>query len=264
MIRKAFQEKFFRYGWVGVYDELLDNHAYTRSYWGMRDAARRMGLAAEEQKKKPPRLHDRKVPEKLEPGESVQIDVKFVPYNCLKGQAKRDERKMYQFTAIDECTRIRFLYGYDDHGAATAEDFMKRVQKAFPFKIQRVQTDNGAEFTDRLLSEDKVGGFDIYLERQGITHHCIPVRTLWHNGKVERSHRTDQQYFYNWEKFGSLEEFNEKLAAHLAWYNNRRMKVLGFKSPAQRLSEFSPDFCEASSPCLPREAFAPSASQKSA
>ena len=236
LIRKAFSEKFFRYGWIEVFNYLLDELGYTRSYWGMRHAAKRMGLAGETLDRKPPRRHDRKFPEKLKPGESVQVDVKFVPYNCLKGEAKRDEKWLYQFTAIDECTRMRFIYGYDDHSAATAEDFMRRVQAAFPFPIQRVQTDNGAEFTDRLISGNKVGGFDVYLDSQGIAHHCIPPRTPWHNGKVERSHRTDQRYFYDWEKFGSVNELNEKLAVHLAWYNKRRMAVLGWQSPAQRLA----------------------------
>ena len=245
LIRKAFSEKFFRYGWIEVYNYLLGELGYTRSYSGMRDAVRRMELAGESPERKPPRKRDRKFPERLEPGKSVQIDVKFVPYNCLKGEAKRDEKWLYQFTAIDECTRMRFVYGYDNHSAATAEDFMKRVQAAFPFKIQQVQTDNGAEFTDRLLSSNKVGGFDAYLESQGIAHHRIAPRTPWHNGKVERSHRTDQRYFYDWEKIGSVRELNEKLALRLAWYNNRRMPTLGWQSPAQKLASLlssAPDF----------------------
>jgi transposase InsO family protein len=54
---------------------------------------------------------------------------------------------------------------------------------------------------------------------QGINHKPIPPRTPWHNGKVERSHRNDQRYFYDWEKFQSVRELNEKLNAHLSWSN---------------------------------------------
>lgn len=247
MIRKAFKAKFFRWGWPGVYDELLDNHGYMRGYSGMRKAAARMKLTGEEPPKKLPRKHDRRFPELKTPGEKVQIDVKFVPYSCLKGAAKRDERLFYQWTAIDECTRLRFVYGYDEHTPENSCDFFLRLQAAFPFPIQCVQTDNGTEFTYRFLKGEKPCPFEELLDTLGVAHKLIPPRTPWHNGKVERSHRTDQRYFYDWEKFSCVEEFNEKLAIHLAWYNNRRMAVLGFISPLQRLASLAPDFGDASS-----------------
>jgi len=247
LIRKAFKEKFFRWGWTGVYDDLKDNHGYTRGYWGMRKAADRMKLTGESAPKKPPRKHDRRFPELKTPGAKVQIDVKFVPYNCLRGDAKHDEKRLYQWTAIDECTRIRFVYGYDEHTPENSCDFFLRLQAAFPFPIQTVQTDNGTEFTYRFLEGDKPCPFEELLDTLGIAHKLIPPRTPWHNGKVERSHRTDQRYFYEWEKFDSVEELNKKLAIHLHWYNNRRMAVLGFQSPAQRLASFAPDFGDASS-----------------
>ena len=71
----------------------------------------------------------------------------------------------------------------------------------------------------------------------GITHKLIPPRTPWHNGKVERSHRNDQRYFYDWEKFSSIEELNEKLKKHLSWSNNKLMRTLGSKSSIQLLKE---------------------------
>ena len=66
---------------------------------------------------------------------------------------------------------------------------------------------------------------------------CIPPRTPWHNGKVERSHRNDQRCFYDWEKFSSIEEFNKKLRAHLIWSNHKTMRTLCRKSPVQMLKE---------------------------
>ena len=68
-------------------------------------------------------------------------------------------------------------------------------------------------------------------------HKLIPPRTLWHNGKVERSHRNDQRYFYDWEKFSDVEELNRKLKAHLAWSNRKTMRTLGGKSPLELLRE---------------------------
>ena len=82
---------------------------YTRSYSGFLYAARRMGLCGGKAEQKPARKHDRRYPERSVPGEKVQIDVKEVPYCCLKGAAKRDGKHLYQWTAVDECTRVRFV-----------------------------------------------------------------------------------------------------------------------------------------------------------
>jgi transposase InsO family protein len=112
-------------------------------------------------------------------------------------------------------------------------DFLKRLQRAFPFPIQTIQTDNGTEFTYRFISEEKACPFETALEAQGIAHKLIAPRTPWHNGKVERSHRNDQRYFYDGEKFGDVDELNRKLAAHLEWSNNKTIRTLGRKSLAE-------------------------------
>ena len=169
--------------------------------------------------------------------EKVQIDVKEVPYCCLRGALKRDRKHLYQWTAIDECTRIRFIYGFDEHTPENTVEFFRMLQKVFPFKIQTIQTDNGTEFTYKYISEDKECPFDTVLRKAGVEHKLIPPRTPWHNGKVERSHRNDQRYFYDWEHFKSLDEFNQKLAEHLVWSNNKTMRTLGRKSPVQLLRE---------------------------
>ena len=235
LIRKAVSAKLMRYGWEGVYMEAC-SMGYKRSQSGMVYAAKRIGLCGSARKKKPPRKHDRRYPELKQPGEKVQIDVKEVPWCCLKGAARRDEKHLYQWTAIDECTRIRFVYGYEEHTPENSCDFFGRLQKAFPFPIQHVQTDNGTEFTYKFLEGDKPCPFEELLGRLAIPHKLIPPRTPWHNGKVERSHRTDQRYFYDWEKFGSVKELNEKLAVHLAWSNQKPMRTLGHRSPVQLLA----------------------------
>lgn len=199
-------------------------------------AAKRMGLGGKNAKK-PPRKHDRRYPELSVQGKKVQIDVKEEPYCCLRGALKRDGKHLYQWTAIDECTRYRFVYGFEEHTPENTVKFFKMLQKAFPFKIQTVQTDNGIEFTYKYISDDTECPFDTVLKNAGIEHKLIPPRTPWHNGKVERRHRNDQRYFYDWEHFSSLEEFNRKLAEHLIWSNNKTMRTLGRKSPVQLLWE---------------------------
>lgn len=235
LILKCFQNHFMRYGWDGVYDAAV-KEGYTRSFSGMVYAAKRMGLGTAPQKKKTWK-HDRRYPELLVPGEKVQIDVKEVPYNCIRGKLRSDEKHLYQWTAIDECTRVRFIYGFEEHTPENTVKFFQMLQKAFPFKIQTIQTDNGTEFTYKYISDTMVSPFDKALEAAGIIHRLIPPRTPCHNGKVERSHRNDQKYFYDWEHFRSVEEFNEKLAKHLEWSNNKTMRTLDRKSPLQLLAE---------------------------
>ena len=234
-IKKAFKKYYARYGWDGVYDELIKRH-YTRSFSGMVYAAKRIGLT-NQSKHKPPRKTERRYPELTVPGEKVQIDVKEVPFNCLRGDALKYNKHLYQWTAIDECTRLRFVYGFEEHIPENTVKFLKMLIKAFPFKIQTIQTDNGTEFTYKFISDTELSPLDIAIQGTSIKHVLIPPRTPWHNGKVERSHRNDQRYFYNWETFSSVEELNKKLSIHLKWSNNKTMRTLGRKSPIQLLAE---------------------------
>ena len=234
-INNSFKKFYQRYGWDGVYSDLL-RKGYSRSFSGMVYAAKRMGLAERSKPKKKSRI-SRRYPEILTPGEKVQIDVKEVPYNCLRGSVLRNNKHLYQWTAIDECTRMRFVYGFEEHTPENSVRFLLMVIKAFPFRIKTIQTDNGTEFTYKYISDKNICPFDKALQKLGIKHKLIPPRTPWHNGKVERSHRNDQRYFYDWETFRSVEELNQKLEKHLNWSNNKTMRTLGRKSPMQLLAE---------------------------
>jgi len=79
---------YFRYGWEGAY-MVAKKLGYRRSYSGFLYAAKRMGFCGGKGKKKTPRKQDRRYPELSVPGEKVQIDVKEVPYNCLRGKSVR-------------------------------------------------------------------------------------------------------------------------------------------------------------------------------
>ena len=235
IISRAFWKKHERYGWYGVYEE-AKTEGYTRSLSGLIYAARRLELR-EQGKARKTKRHDRRYPELLTPGERVQIDVKEVPYCCLRGALVRDNKHLYQWTAIDESTRIRFIYGFEEHTPENSVSFLRMLVKVFPFKIQTVQTDNGTEFTYKYISDTEECQFDRALRAYGIEHKLIPPRTPWHNGKVERSHRNDQRYFYDWETFRNVDEFNRKLAEHLNWSNNKPMRTLKDLSPMELLSE---------------------------
>ena len=116
-----------------------------------------------------------------------------VPYNILRGAARRNNRRFGRRTAIDECTRMRLVYAFEEYTPDTLENTVKMLMKAFPFKIKAIQTDNGTEFTYKFISKSKQSPMDVELKKRGITHVLIPPRTPWHNGKVERSHRNEQR-----------------------------------------------------------------------
>ena len=75
-----------------------------------------------------------------------QIDVKFVP-NACKSTILPLDKKFYQYTCIDEASRERFLFWYDEHTPSNTMDFVKRAIIYFGYKPLEIQTDNGTEFT---------------------------------------------------------------------------------------------------------------------
>lgn len=169
------------------------------------------------------------------PGERVQIDVKTVPSRCIVGQFK-----LYQYTAIDEFSRVRYLQIYGEKSTYTSYKFLLEVLKRFPFKIYTVRTDNGLEFTKRLISKDQNDKtiFEHGLIKNGIHHDLIKPYTPKHNGKVERSHRKDNERFYSTHRFYSLEDANNQLQIYLKEYNNFPMQPLNWKSPNELLRDY--------------------------
>jgi len=219
-----------------VYCVLIKDYAYTRTIWGLFHALRRLGLI-HKPKGKGRRTYRQCTPCEI-PGEKIQIDVKEVPMYCIRGQHRINDKKMYQWTAIDECTRWRFIYGFEEHTPENSVKFLKMLVQRFPFEIQTVQTDNGTEFTYKFISDEVKCPFEEVLGQMGICHKLIKPRTPWHNGKVERSHRMDQRYFYEYEHFRSMTDFNGKLTEHLNWTNSKPMRIFNGKSPDTKLMEY--------------------------
>ena len=165
--------------------------------------------------------------EKPKPGHRLQMDVKFL--ERIPGTKKR----LYQFTAIDDCTRIRVLKVFDRCNQRAAIQFLNEVRKRLPFRIHVLQTDNGAEFQSQ---------FHWHAESLDIRHVYIRPRTPHLNGKVERSHRVDDQEFYQLIDQGGISEdihlFNEKLREWEDYYNYHRPHgALNGQTPYERLIE---------------------------
>ena len=196
--------------------------------------------------KKAPSKRKRKqapeVPIARYPGERVQIDVKYVPRECMSKELKEIGEKYYQYTAIDEYTRLRYTYFSKEHNTYESRVFVDRLIKYFPFKIELIQTDNGFEFTNRLswnaFNKNKKTMFEKRLEELKIKHSLIRPHTPTQNGKVERSHRKDQERFYYKRVFINLEDLQEKGRRWLREYNNFPMRPLKWLSPIEKLQEY--------------------------
>jgi len=163
--------------------------------------------------------------EKQEPGHRLQVDVKFLE------RIPGTNRRMYQYTAIDDCTRIRVLKVYDANNQETAVRFVDEVIRRLPFRILVVQTDNGAEFQTK---------FHAHLEELDVRHVYIRPRTPHLNGKVERSHRTDEHEFYQLLDRDGISDnivlFNDKVREWEDYYNfHRPHSGLNGQTPYERL-----------------------------
>ena len=174
--------------------------------------------------------HDRrwKRYEKPLPGHRVQIDVKFI--GPLAGAPKA--KKYYQFTAIDDCTRLRVLRIYPKLNQQTAIQFLDYVLERLPFRVEVIQTDNGVEFG---------ASFHWHVLDKGIGHSYIKPRTPRLNGKVERSHRIDAEEFYRLLDGVVIDDtklFNDKLREWEDFYNYHRPHGgLDGQTPYERLKQ---------------------------
>ena len=216
----------------------LRRAGYTRSITSLYRVMQRLGIynkAPSKKKEYEPKPYQ----QMTYPGERVQIDVKYVPAKSLTKEVKEKDGRYYQYTAIDEYTRQRVLWASKEHSTYASVEFLKVIIKKFNYKIECVQTDNGSEFTNRLTTyRDKKTIFEKALKEQGIEHKLIKPKTPRHNGKVERSHRKDQERFYYNKVFCSFEDFKNRLKYWEKEYNNFPMKPLNWLSPNEKYLEY--------------------------
>jgi transposase InsO family protein len=153
------------------------------------------------------------------PGDRVQMDTcKIKP-------------GLYQYTAIDDCSRWQVLGLYPRRTAANTRDFLKRVLEEMPFPIQRVQTDRGQEFFAYEVQDD--------LRGQRVKFRPNRPRAPHLNGKVERVQRTALEEFWP-----TVDLKDPELAARLKdwgiFYNHHRSHgALGGGTPAERIAELA-------------------------
>jgi len=216
--------------------KLRVNKGYSRHIGSLYRVMRKLNIieniAIKGTSKYTPKKYD--TPKEL--GLKWQIDVKYVPKICKNDDVPLD-KNFYQYTCIDEASRERFLYWYEEHTPANTVDFIKRCIVYYEYKPEEIQTDNGTEFTWNSSKFKRIHPMDELCIIEDIYHHKIRPRTPRHNGKVERSHRNDNERFYSTLNFSSLEELREKGKKYLKRSNNIPMAILEYKTPIEKRNE---------------------------
>lgn len=174
-------------------------------------------------------------------GELVEIDVKYVP-GKVAGQ------RYFQYTAIDTASRWRYLQAYDEQANHHSILFLKEVIKRFPHTIQAIKTDNGSIFTNYYTSMTKrsdmtvktIHALDIFCKENNIVHYLIDPGKPAQNGTVERSHREDQEKFYDQNTFRNFGDLQKKMRLWNDYYNNLEHCGLNGKTPNEMLEFLVP------------------------
>lgn len=169
-------------------------------------------------------------------GDLVEIDIKYVP-SKIKG------KRYFQYTAIDCASRWRYLEIYENGDNESSIDFLNKVIAMASFKIRAIKTDNGSCFTNRyigyLKSADPVNPrlhpLDLECQKLNIIHYLINPGKPAQNGKVERSHRTDQEHFYDRNKFRTVIDLKKKIRIWNEYYNNLEHCSLNGLTPNEAL-----------------------------
>jgi transposase InsO family protein len=179
-----------------------------------------MPMLTKAPRRKPKQL---KLFEKDAPGDSIQVDVKVI---------KLQREKVFQYTALDDCTRLRVLRLYPRLNQHSSLQFLTELRRALPFPIKKLQCDNGAEFPL---------AFKLAVEANGIKHRYIKPRRPQQNGKVERSHRIDAEEFWSRHDFETAAMAEPQLVEWERRYNHERFSMaLRGRTPFEKLGDVMP------------------------
>lgn len=228
------KSKYYNDGLAEVYIQ-LKKRGYTRSYGSMVKRIRLLPNYVVKIKRRKSYTNHKEVRGDF-PGDKVQIDIKYVPLECLTFDTQG--KKYYQITAIDEYSRKRVLEIVDEKSVTNTTKFIKTLENKIGFKIKTIQTDNGSEFVNNQENTKNPTIFEITLKGLGIKHKRTRPYSPWQNGKVERSHKIDSERFYGKKTFNSVNDLKQKIKRYNARHNNIARKVLNFKSPNQIIKEY--------------------------
>ena len=175
-----------------------------------------------------------------EPG-FLHIDVTYLP--------KIDGVKYYLFVAIDRATRTLYYEVYDAKTAVNAEDFMIKCINFFPFVITHVLTDNGLEFTNKLIKSktghycQKLSKLDVVCNDNKFEHRLTKPATPKTNGMVERANGTIKSSTIKIAEYNSMDEMQKDLTKFLMYYilfrrHGSLRKELNVKTPFDAIKKW--------------------------
>lgn len=175
----------------------------------------------------------------LKPGELIEIDVKYVP-GFVAGRA------YFQYTAIDCASRWRYLRIFEEESTFHSVVFLQDVIERFPYPILSVKTDNHSTFTNRYvgtrnrsdMTVKTVHALDRFCADRGIVHYLIDPGKPSQNGKVERSHGSDQKTLYEETLFVSPQDLRKKVRRWNIEYNDLEHCGLDGKTPNETLADY--------------------------
>ncbi len=216
-----------------MYGTLREKKAYSRHPGSLYRVFVRLGYRAKAESTKKKSKHNGHYDTPKELGIKWQMGVKYVPSACYAGT---DGERFYQYTMIDEASRECFIYAYLELSSYSTQDFVKRTIIYFGYAPEIIQTDNGSEFT-HTSKTDRIHPLDLLCLQLDLQHKTIRPKTPWHNGKVERSHRNDQERSYNHLLFYSYDDLQKQIKRYLRRSNRIPMSVLGWQSPVQKRRE---------------------------
>lgn len=173
------------------------------------------------------------------PGELIEIDVKYVPGTI-------ENKEYFQYTAIDTASRWRHVEIFDEQSSYHSIKFLKIVRERFKYKILAIKTDNHSTFTNFYTGTNKrsdltvktVHPLDVFCAQNNIIHYLIDKGKPNQNGTVERSHREDEEKFYQRNKFASLDDLRIKVRLWNNYYNDLEHCGLDGKTPNEFLQNY--------------------------
>jgi len=150
-------------------------------------------------------------------------------------EVSTSEGKLYLYVAIDRTSKFAYAEVHKSQTKMIAAEFLRNLIKAVPYKIHKVLTDNGIQFTNHYHHKNAFTHiFQRICNENQIEHSKTKVKHPWTNGQVERMNRTLKESTVNSFHYASHDELKKHLHAYLMAYNfDKRLKAIKGKTPWQ-------------------------------
>jgi transposase InsO family protein len=137
------------------------------------------------------------------------------------------------YVAIDRTSKFAYAGLHTSQTKMISAEFLRNLMKAVPYKIHKVFTDSGIQFTHH---DHHTGSctriFKCVCNEHQIEHCKTTVKHPWNNGQVECMNRTLKEATVNTFYYASHDELKRHLHAYLMAYNfAKRLKAIKGNTP---------------------------------